>query len=157
MVRAGIGARKRSVGRRMLQHRGSVGVEWVPGAPQLRCCGAKRLRGLLSTQRRAGIVRASSKDTDEPTWSLNDLTTAAVPALAYATMLGYAAKFAPDQTPLRDMYFIVKLVGLGVDDGVPLNTILSSIFFLMGIYPIIFGSLMIPSARSKKVWHDAPA
>lgn len=62
-----------------------------------------------------------------------------------------AAKFAPDQTPLRDQYFLEKLVGLGVDDGVPINPVFFSLFNLMGIYPVIYGSLMIPSARGSVV------
>jgi hypothetical protein len=45
-------------------------------------------------------------------------------------------------------YFIEKLVGLGADDGVALNRILFSVFFLMGVHPIIFSSLMVPSLRS---------
>lgn len=45
-------------------------------------------------------------------------------------------------------YFIEKLVGLGVNDGVPLNPILVSVFLLMGIYPVILASLGTPSLRS---------
>eukprot|EP00892_Ulva_mutabilis_P004609 jgi/Ulvmu1/251/UM001_0255.1 len=72
----------------------------------------------------------------------------AVPALSYAAMIGYVVTSAPNQTPLRDQYFIEKLVGLGVEDGVPLNPILVSIFFLMGVYPVILAALGTPSLRS---------
>lgn len=62
-----------------------------------------------------------------------------------------AANFAPDQTPLRDQYFIEKLIGMGVDDGVPINPVFYSLFNLMGVYPLIYISLMIPSARGSQV------
>jgi hypothetical protein len=45
-------------------------------------------------------------------------------------------------------YFLEKLVGLGVDDGVKLNPVLVSVFLLMGIHPSTFAALMTPSARS---------
>ena len=44
-------------------------------------------------------------------------------------------------------YFLEKLVGL-TRDSVDLNHVVVSIFFLMGIHPTIFASLLIPSARS---------
>lgn len=54
-------------------------------------------------------------------------------------------------------YFIEKLIGQGVNDGVPLNPVLVSIFFLMGCYPVILACLGIPSMRSaNKVQHSTP-
>lgn len=41
------------------------------------------------------------------------------------------------QTPVRDMYFLEKLVGLGADDGVPLNSIVQHLFLIMGVWPLV--------------------
>lgn len=42
-----------------------------------------------------------------------------------------------------------KLIGLHPNDGMQINTILGSVFLLMGIHPCIYASLMVPSARSR--------
>lgn len=42
--------------------------------------------------------------------------------LLWAALTGYAFFLSPNQTPLRDSYFLEKLVGLGVEDGVPVST-----------------------------------
>ena len=52
------------------------------------------------------------------------------------------------QTPLRDSYFLEKLSGFGSDDGVVLNPILVSIFFLDRVLPPIYGALLSPSAKN---------
>lgn len=39
-------------------------------------------------------------------------------------------------------------MGLGVDDGVPINPVLFSVFILLGVIPTTYAALMIPSARS---------
>ncbi|XP_024362437.1 uncharacterized protein [Physcomitrium patens] len=68
----------------------------------------------------------------------------------YAVFVYYAAAVAPAQTPYRDQYFIEKLVGLRSDDGFVMNTILKCEFFIMGLWPIIYSSLLIPSAKNEK-------
>ena len=54
----------------------------------------------------------------------------------------------PNQTPLRDSYFLEKLVGLGVDDGVQLNIIVQQLFLIMGVWPLVYTQLLIPSGKS---------
>ncbi|PRW58694.1 hypothetical protein C2E21_3280 [Chlorella sorokiniana] len=66
----------------------------------------------------------------------------------WAGLAGYAFLVAPNQTPLRDAYFLEKLVGLGVDDGVTLNAIVTNLFLVMGVWPLIYTSLLIPSGKS---------
>jgi hypothetical protein len=66
-----------------------------------------------------GTVRARAADEQTPKVSqwqgvLGNVGTVA----AYAGLLFYAFKLSPNQTPLRDGYFIEKLVGLGANDGV---------------------------------------
>lgn len=66
----------------------------------------------------------------------------------WAGLIGYAFLLAPNQTPLRDQYFLEKFLNL-TDDGIPLNAIFSQLFYIMGIWPIIYTALLIPAAKSK--------
>ncbi|KAI3423805.1 hypothetical protein D9Q98_009642 [Chlorella vulgaris] len=66
----------------------------------------------------------------------------------WGALAGYAFLVAPNQTPLRDSYFLEKLVGLGAADGVPLNTIVQQLFLAMGIWPLVYTALLIPSGKS---------
>jgi hypothetical protein len=54
----------------------------------------------------------------------------------------------PNQTPLRDSYFLEKLVGLGVEDGVQLNVIVQQLFLIMGVWPLVYTALLVPSGKS---------
>ena len=60
----------------------------------------------------------------------------------------YAFVLSPNQTPYRDMYFLEKLSGLGADDGVAVNTVFTRLCWLMGVWPAVYASLLLPSARS---------
>jgi len=68
----------------------------------------------------------------------------------YGALLYYAAVLAPAQTPYRDQYFIEKLVGLRSNDGFVINTILVCEFYIMGLWPVVYSSLLLPSARNEK-------
>ncbi|KAG0583509.1 hypothetical protein KC19_3G142500 [Ceratodon purpureus] len=68
----------------------------------------------------------------------------------FGALVAYAAVLAPGQTPYRDQYFIEKLVGLRSNDGFAINTILWCEFFIMGLWPMIYSSLILPSGRNKK-------
>ena len=59
----------------------------------------------------------------------------------------YALILSPNQTPARDQYFIEKLVGLQRDDY-QISTLFYCLFNAMGVYPLIFLSLLQPSAKS---------
>lgn len=50
----------------------------------------------------------------------------------------------------RDQYFLQKLVGLHADDGFLMNPVLISVFNLMGVWPLIYTMLLIPSGRGSK-------
>lgn len=53
------------------------------------------------------------------------------------------------QTPLRDSYFLEKLLLQGSDDGVQLNVIFTSVVALTGgVFPAIYTSLLTPSAKN---------
>eukprot|EP01026_Neomeris_dumetosa_P059471 TRINITY_DN5555_c0_g1_i6.p2 TRINITY_DN5555_c0_g1~~TRINITY_DN5555_c0_g1_i6.p2 ORF type:complete len:248 (+),score=33.86 TRINITY_DN5555_c0_g1_i6:34-744(+) len=68
-------------------------------------------------------------------------------ALTYAALIGYVVLLAPNQTPFRDQLFIMKSVNMDVD--VVLNPVFYAVFFGMGVFPWIFLSLLIPSAKSR--------
>lgn len=68
----------------------------------------------------------------------------------YGALVYYAAVLAPSQTPYRDQYFIEKLVGLRSNDGFVINTVLFCEFYIMGLWPIVYSSLLLPSARNEK-------
>ncbi|KAL6775953.1 CGLD25 [Auxenochlorella protothecoides x Auxenochlorella symbiontica] len=66
----------------------------------------------------------------------------------WASLLAYAFFVAPNQTPLRDAVFIQKLVGLGDPTTTPVNAVFTQLFLAMGVWPLIYTALLIPSARS---------
>lgn len=87
----------------------------------------------------------SASSTSEQSYNLLG---AAVGLLLWAAFVGYALLLSPNQTPYRDMYFLEKLSGLGVDDGVQVNAVFTQLFFMMGVWPAIYAALLVPSARS---------
>lgn len=90
-----------------------------------------------------------------------DVGTSAVLWLFWAGFIAYAALAAPNQTPYRDQYFVKKLLGLSGDDGFRMNQVLFCLWNVMGVIPLIYAQLLIPSARSKDgrppVWPFATA
>ncbi|KAL3687202.1 hypothetical protein R1sor_013511 [Riccia sorocarpa] len=68
----------------------------------------------------------------------------------WAGLLYYGATMAPNQTSYRDFYFIQKLSGLYGDDGFAMNKVLTAEFFMMGLWPLLYTALLIPSGRSRK-------
>eukprot|EP00887_Chlorella_sp_A99_P005755 scaffold1.g5755.t1 len=69
--------------------------------------------------------------------------------LLWAALAVYAFLLAPNQTPLRDQYFLEKLVGLGANDGVAINAVFTQLFFIMGVWPLVYTGLLIPAGRSR--------
>ena len=90
-----------------------------------------KLRWMLSVSPTTRLISRSHIELD------------AIPAYA-----GYALLLSPNQTPYRDMYFLEKLTGLGVEDGVQINAVFTQLFFMMGLWPAIYAALLVPSARS---------
>lgn len=68
--------------------------------------------------------------------------------LTWAALVGYAFLYSPNQTPIRDQYFLEKLVGLGVDN-VPVNTVFTALFNAMGLWPAMYSALIIPTGKSE--------
>ena len=66
----------------------------------------------------------------------------------WGALLGYAVLLSPNQTPFRDQYFIEKFLNL-TTDAVPINTVFAALFYIMGVWPLIYTALLIPAAKSR--------
>ncbi|KAK9823772.1 hypothetical protein WJX72_005409 [[Myrmecia] bisecta] len=109
---------------------------------QVRCRAEERPASQLADQG----PKQSQEPPQQPATS--NLAVSIGIGLVYAALLGYAFFLSPNQTPFRDQYFLEKLVGVGVQDGVTINSVFSQLFLIMGVYPAIYAALLIPSARS---------
>ncbi|KAL4443934.1 hypothetical protein ABPG75_011671 [Micractinium tetrahymenae] len=119
--------------------------------------GPLRQAAVAALRRQAAVVRATGGGSDPepapqppagPQTDGTSLLSSAGLFLLWAALAGYAFLVAPNQTPVRDMYFLEKLVGLGVDDGVPVNSIVQHLFLIMRVWPLVYTALLIPSGKS---------
>lgn len=61
----------------------------------------------------------------------------------------YAFTLSPNQTPFRDTYYLKRLIGLEpFDPDIPVNQVFTALFNVMGIYPAIYASVLVPAGRS---------
>ncbi|KAG2428233.1 hypothetical protein HYH02_014415 [Chlamydomonas schloesseri] len=69
----------------------------------------------------------------------------------WLVLLGYAFVLAPNQTPYRDQIFIERILGIGekLQDGYVVDPVFVGLFNIMGIYPAIYASLLVPAGRSE--------
>lgn len=79
-----------------------------------------------------------------------DWTTSILLFLLWSTLMYYIFNLAPNQTPSRDLYFVKKLSNLVGDDGFRMNQVLVSLWYIMGLWPIVYSMLLLPSGRSSK-------
>lgn len=68
----------------------------------------------------------------------------------WAGLMFYIFFLAPNQTPIMDSYFLKKLLNLKGDDGFKMNEILVALWYIMGLYPLVYSMLLLPTARSSK-------
>ncbi|KAI3831718.1 hypothetical protein MKW92_047672 [Papaver armeniacum] len=50
----------------------------------------------------------------------------------------------------RDIYFLEKLLNLRRDDGFEMNQVLVSLWYIMGLWPLVYSMLLLPSGRSSR-------
>ncbi|XP_047047215.1 uncharacterized protein LOC124652235 [Lolium rigidum] len=79
---------------------------------------------------------------------LSDWSTSVLLFGIYAGLMYYVFQLAPNQTPYRDTYFLQKLLYLKGDDGFRMNDVLVSLWYIMGIWPLVYSMLLLPTARS---------
>ncbi|XP_062195999.1 uncharacterized protein LOC133899088 [Phragmites australis] len=81
---------------------------------------------------------------------LSDWTTSVLLFGVWAGILYYVFQLAPNQTPYRDTYFLQKLLNLKGDDGFRMNDILVCLWYIMGLWPLVYSMLLLPTGRSSK-------
>ncbi|XP_058112710.1 uncharacterized protein LOC131255841 isoform X2 [Magnolia sinica] len=80
----------------------------------------------------------------------SDWTTSILLFALWAALIYYVFALTPDQTPFRDMYFLQKLLNLRGDDGFHMNEVLVSLWYIMGLWPLVYSMLLLPSGRSSR-------
>ncbi|KAF8410880.1 hypothetical protein HHK36_003417 [Tetracentron sinense] len=79
-----------------------------------------------------------------------DWTTSILLFVLWAALMYYVFMLTPNQTPFRDMYFLQKLLNLRGDDGFRMNEVLVSLWYIMGLWPLVYSMLMLPTGRSSR-------
>ncbi|KAK6238709.1 hypothetical protein QUC31_004178 [Theobroma cacao] len=79
-----------------------------------------------------------------------DWTTSILLFVLYGALMYYVFNLTPDQTPSRDMYFFKKLLNLKGDDGFRMNEVLVSLWYIMGLWPLLYSMLLLPTGRSSR-------
>ncbi|KAL5704011.1 hypothetical protein ACHQM5_022491 [Ranunculus cassubicifolius] len=79
-----------------------------------------------------------------------DWSTSILLFLLWAGLMYYVFQLTPNQTPSRDMYFLEKLLNLKGEDGFEMNQVLVSLWYIMGLWPLVYSMLLLPSGRSSK-------
>jgi len=68
----------------------------------------------------------------------------------WIALTAYAFVLSPNQTPYRDQIFLKLLVGLREPgEEYVVNQVYTALFNVMGIWPAIYASLLIPAGRSE--------
>ncbi|KAK6116313.1 hypothetical protein DH2020_049940 [Rehmannia glutinosa] len=76
-----------------------------------------------------------------------DWTTSFLLFAFWAGLMYYVFALAPDQTPVTDLYFLKKLLNLKGDDGFEMNQVLVALWYIMGLWPLVYSMLLLPTAR----------
>ncbi|KAI3939319.1 hypothetical protein MKW98_022187 [Papaver atlanticum] len=79
-----------------------------------------------------------------------DWTTSILLFGLWAGLMYYVFMLTPNQTPTRDIYFLEKLLNLRRDDGFEMNQVLVSLWYIMGLWPVVYSMLLLPSGRSSR-------
>uniref|UniRef100_A0A2P2MLU1 Cardiolipin synthase N-terminal domain-containing protein n=1 Tax=Rhizophora mucronata TaxID=61149 RepID=A0A2P2MLU1_RHIMU len=79
-----------------------------------------------------------------------DWTTSILLLAFWVAVLYYVFFLTPNQTPSRDMYFLQKLLNLKGDDGFLMNEVLVSLWYIKGLWPLVYSMLLLPTGRSSK-------
>ncbi|XP_010532967.1 PREDICTED: uncharacterized protein LOC104808842 [Tarenaya hassleriana] len=79
-----------------------------------------------------------------------DWTSSVLLLVLWGALLYYAFNLSPNQTPTQDLYFLKKLLNLKGDDGFRMNQILTSLWYIMGLWPLVYAMLLLPTGSSSK-------
>ncbi|XP_015695574.1 uncharacterized protein LOC102716896 [Oryza brachyantha] len=98
----------------------------------------------------AAAARVASSGSGGGGGSISDWTTSVLLFGIWAGLMYYVLQLAPNQTPYRDTYFLQKLSNLKGDDGFRMNEVLVSLWYIMGLWPLVYSMLLLPTGRSSK-------
>ncbi|XP_073122962.1 uncharacterized protein [Henckelia pumila] len=79
-----------------------------------------------------------------------DWTTSFLLFAFWGGLMYYVFFLAPNQTPATDSYFLKKLLNLDGDDGFKMNEVLVALWYIMGLWPLVYSMLLLPTARSSR-------
>ncbi|XP_028779562.1 uncharacterized protein LOC114735946 [Neltuma alba] len=79
-----------------------------------------------------------------------DWTTSILLFMLWGGLIYYVSFLAPNQTPTLDMYFLKKLLNLIGDDGFRMNEVIVSLWYVMGLWPLVYAMMLLPTGRSSK-------
>ncbi|KAL2458303.1 uncharacterized protein Fot_55780 [Forsythia ovata] len=68
----------------------------------------------------------------------------------WAGVMYYVFFLTPNQTPSIDLYFLGKLLNLKGDDGFQMNEVIVALWYIMGLWPLVYSMLLLPTGRSSK-------
>lgn len=95
-------------------------------------------------------IEVGGNEGSSPGGEIGDWTTSFLLFLLWAGLMYYVFKLTPNQTPSRDEYFLRKLLNLKGDDGFRMNEVLVSLWYIMGLWPLAYSMLLLPTGRSSK-------
>ncbi|KAF8111982.1 hypothetical protein N665_0069s0009 [Sinapis alba] len=100
------------------------------------------------------VCKSSLNNTDPDKTEIQDSegrdwTSSVLLFALWGALLYYCFNLAPDQTPTQDLYFLKKLLNLKGDDGFRMNQILVALWYIMGLWPVVYAMLLLPTGRSK--------
>ncbi|XXG55192.1 hypothetical protein AAC387_Pa03g2911 [Persea americana] len=81
---------------------------------------------------------------------LSDWRTSILLFALWGALIYYVFMLTPNQTPIRDMYFLKKLLYLKGDDGFRMNEVLVALWYIMGLWPLVYSMLLLPSGRGSR-------
>ncbi|XP_027939720.1 uncharacterized protein LOC114193923 isoform X3 [Vigna unguiculata] len=107
---------------------------------------------LAPLQKKSGvqICHSFKKESEVGGNDERDWTTSFLLFLLWAALIYYVFFLTPNQTPSRDLYFLKKLLNLKGDDGFRMNEVLVSLWYIMGLWPLVYSMLLLPTGRSSK-------
>ncbi|KZV20920.1 hypothetical protein F511_08834 [Dorcoceras hygrometricum] len=79
-----------------------------------------------------------------------DWTTSFLLFAFWGGLMYYVFLLSPNQTPETDSYFLKKLLNLEGDDGFKMNEVIVALWYIMGLWPLVYSMLLLPTARSSR-------
>ncbi|XP_059662859.1 uncharacterized protein LOC132308699 [Cornus florida] len=99
---------------------------------------------------RGASLESELGDNGGPGEGGRDWTTSILIFLLWGGLMYYVFNLTPNQTPSRDEYFLKKLLNLKGDDGFRMNEVLVSLWYIMGLWPLVYSMLLLPTGRSSR-------